>query len=87
MNTSPLDSLLLQRGLSLAELAKAAHLSPKALYNLRQGHVRKARISTVSRLAEALHVSPVTLFEVLLQEGKLAGTRSKAAPPPVEGDS
>jgi transcriptional regulator with XRE-family HTH domain len=54
-----------EKGLSLSELAKNAHLSRQGLYGILNGG-KEARVSTVIALAAALEVHPVVLFRRLL---------------------
>ncbi len=62
-----IDDLLLLRGVGPGELAKIAGISAKALWSLRQGHIAKPRIATITRLAKALRVSRSLLLSILTQ--------------------
>ena len=64
----PLRVARKERGLSVKELAKTAHISPMSLYRYERGE-RNPDLPTAAKLAEALSVPIESLIQPERQEG------------------
>nr|WP_278503571.1 helix-turn-helix transcriptional regulator [Mitsuokella multacida] len=62
MDKAKLIDLMADKGLTQAELAKAAHISKTAVYGLMNG--RKPRTDTLGKIAKALGVKPSELLDM-----------------------
>jgi putative transcriptional regulator len=72
-----LDRLLLERGMTLTELAERAGITIVNLSILKNGHARAIRFSTLTRLCEVLSCQPGDLITCLGTER--AEMRSQAS--------
>jgi putative transcriptional regulator len=59
-----LDRLLIDRGMTLTELADRAGVTVVNLSILKNGRAKAIRFSTLTRLCEALHCQPADLLTV-----------------------
>lgn len=58
-----IQSVMARKGMTAASLARRAHLNPTGIYDIISGKSKSPRLDTISKIAEALGVSVVTLLE------------------------
>ena len=70
--------LRLRLGMSQAELAKAAKMSPTSILSLEKGH-RIPRAATIKKVAKVLQVETTILWEAILASNQKTGQDKEAA--------
>ena len=61
--TENIKALMDARGLSALEVARRARINPTGVYDILSGKTRSPRVDTLGKIAQALGVSVVMLFE------------------------
>jgi DNA-binding Xre family transcriptional regulator len=73
------ESLLTERGWSVAQLANIARLDPKTVRGIVDGRASRVDLTTLARLADALAVEPGALFDRGPREGDERWNRTAGA--------
>lgn len=72
--------------LSLSELSRRSKISRQSLYRLLNGEVSQARLTTFSKLANALEIHPLDLLRAFFDDGSICHYDYTSKPSAVEFD-
>lgn len=67
---TPLRRLCMTRGMSRRQVALKAGLTPQTLYSMETGQIPSGK--TITKLAEALEITPAELVDALFSDEKAA---------------